>query len=330
MVGKYLVVGANSFSGSHFVAHLLSKGHEVAGLSRSHEPDYPFLPRLWNELPGPYSFHQIDLNSEGARLGDVLAEINPEIVVNFAAQGMVAQSWEKPWDWFQTNTVGLSCFLHALLELKSLRKYVHISTPEVYGSTTGWIPESWSFRPSTPYATSRAAGDWHVANMAKIMGIPAVLTRAANVYGPGQQLYRVVPRAFLSGMLGEPFPLQGEGGSTRSFIHIRDVCEATYLLAEGDFDEDVFHISTNELVSIRSLVSTIADMMSSDYSLEIVSHPERAGKDLTYQLDSSLLRGRTGWSDKVSLEAGLGEVFEWAHRHFDKLQAVPRDYVHKS
>lgn len=330
MVSKYLVVGANSFSGSHFVAHLLSQGHEVVGLSRSPEPDYPFLPRLWNELPGSYSFHQIDLNSEGLGLGALIAEINPEIVVNFAAQGMVAQSWEEPWDWFQTNTVGLSYLLQALLQLKSLKKYVHISTPEVYGSTAGWIPESWDFRPSTPYATSRAAGDWHVANMAKIMGIPAVLTRAANVYGPGQQLYRVVPRAFLSGMLGEPFPLHGEGGSTRSFIHIKDVCEATYLLAEGDFDEKVFHISTNELVSIRSLVSTIADMMSSDYSLKILSLPERAGKDLTYQLDSSLLRGRTGWSDKVSLEAGLGEVFEWAHRHFDELQAVPRDYVHKS
>lgn len=329
-MNKYLVVGANSFSGSHFVAHLLSKGHEVVGLSRSPEPDFPFLPRRWNELPGRYSFYQIDLNLAGAGLGAVLAEISPEIVVNFAAQGMVAQSWEEPWDWFQTNTVGLSRFLHALLELKRLRKYVHISTPEVYGSTTGWIPESWSFRPSTPYATSRAAGDWHVANMAAIMGIPAVLTRAANVYGPGQQLYRVIPRAFLSGMLGESFPLEGEGGSTRSFIHIRDVCEATYLLAEGDFDEDVFHISTNELVSIRTLVRTIADMMSSDYALKIVSHPERAGKDLTYQLDSSLLRGRTGWSDKVSLEVGLSEVFEWAYRHFDVLQTVPRAYEHKS
>jgi dTDP-glucose 4,6-dehydratase len=318
VVNKYLVVGANSFSGSHFAAHLLSQGHEVVGLSRSPEPDYPFLPRLWNELPGSYSFHRIDLNSEGLGLGALIAEI------------MVAQSWEEPWDWFQTNTVGLSYLLHALLQLKSLKKYVHISTPEVYGSTTGWIPESWSFRPSTPYATSRAAGDWHVANLAKIMEIPAVLTRAANVYGPGQQLYRVIPRAFLSGMVGEPFPLQGEGGSTRSFIHIRDVCEATYLLAEGDFDEDLFHISTNELVSIRSLVSTIADMVSSDYSLKIVAHPERAGKDLTYQLDSSLLRGRTGWSDKITLEAGLGEVFDWAHRHFDVLQTVPRDYVHKS
>lgn len=329
-MGKYLVVGANSFSGSHFVAHLLSRGHEVVGFSRSQEPDYPFLPRLWSDLPGSYSFCQVDLNSDGPGLGILISEFGPEIVVNFAAQGMVAQSWEEPWDWFQTNTVGLSYLLQALVGLKSLRRYVHISTPEVYGSTAGWVPESWDFRPSTPYATSRAAGDWHVANMAKIMGIPAVLTRAANVYGPGQQLYRVIPRAFLSGMLGESFPLHGDGSSTRSFIHIRDVCEATYLLAEGVIENEVFHISTNELISIRSLVATIGDMLSSDYSLDIAMLPERAGKDDSYQLDSSLLRKTTGWSETVSLETGLRDVYEWVRGHFDVLQSLPRDYVHKA
>ena len=326
---KYLVVGANSFSGAHFVTHLLSRGHNVFGLSRSPEPGYPFLPRLWSEWPGSYSFHQFDLNSGFGALRALVEDISPQIVVNFAAQGMVPQSWEAPWDWFETNTVGLSQLLQALLGLNSLTKYVHVSTPEVYGSTTGWLPESWDFRPSTPYATSRAAGDWHVCNLAKEKGLPAVLTRAANVYGPGQQVYRVIPRAFISGIFGEAFPLEGRGQSTRSFIHIDDVCEATYLLSEGDFEEPVFHISTNQLVSIASLVSTISEMMAGKYSLDIVEHPERVGKDLAYQLNSDLLRKRTGWSDKVDLEDGLSGVFAWAERHVRDLRSVSREYVHK-
>ena len=326
---KYLVVGANSFSGSHFVSHLLEQGHDVVGLSRSPEPTFPFLPRLWSTTKGSYTFMQVDLNAPSADFCAELSVQRPQVVVNFAAQGMVAQSWDAPWDWFQTNTVALSRFLQQLMELPSLEKYVHISTPEVYGSTDGWIKESWEFRPSTPYATSRAAGDWHVANLANVKGLSIVLTRAANVYGPGQQLYRVIPRAFLSGILGERFPLHGSGESTRSFIHIRDVVDATYRLAEGDFAETVFHISTNELVSIRSLVDAVARVLGGSPSLELENLPERDGKDFTYQLDSTLLRGVTGWSDTISLEQGLFEVHDWAIRHLNELRDLPRNYVHK-
>ena len=326
---KYLVVGANSFSGSHFVSHLLEQGHDVVGLSRSPEPTFPFLPRLWSTTKGSYTFMQVDLNAPSADFYAELSVQRPQVVVNFAAQGMVAQSWDAPWDWFQTNTVALSRFLQQLMELPSLEKYVHISTPEVYGSTDGWIKESWEFRPSTPYATSRAAGDWHVANLANVKGLPIVLTRAANVYGPGQQLYRVIPRAFLSGILGERFPLHGSGESTRSFIHIRDVVDATYRLAEGDFAETVFHISTNELVSIRSLVDAVARVLGCSPSLELENLPERDGKDFTYQLDSTLLRGVTGWSDTISLEQGLSDVHDWAFRHLNELRDLPKNYVHK-
>lgn len=326
---KYLVVGANSFSGSHFVHHLLKQGHDVVGLSRSPEPAFPFLPRLWSTTEGSYTFMQVDLNAPGPNFHSELSSQRPQVVVNFAAQGMVAQSWEAPWDWYQTNTVALSRFLQQVIELPSIRKYVHISTPEVYGSTDGWIRESWNFRPSTPYATSRAAGDWHVANLAKVKGLPVILTRAANVYGPGQQLYRLIPRAFLSGLLREPFPLQGSGNSTRSFIHIQDVVDATYRLAEGDFSETVFHISTNELVSIRSVIEAVSRVIGGSHQVELVGVPERDGKDETYQLESQQLREVTGWSDTIRLEDGLMDVHDWTLKHLGELRDLPRDYVHK-
>lgn len=323
------MLGANSFSGSHFVAGLLDRGHEIMGVSRSPEPELPFLPRLWSTFPGRYSFFQFDLNTSVASFLARVESFRPDVVVNFAAQGMVAQSWETPWDWFNTNVVGLSRILDVLLGLPSLKKYVHVSTPEVYGSTGGWIQESWDFRPSTPYATSRAAGDWHVANLARVKGLPIVITRAANVYGPGQQLYRVIPRALLSGILGERFPLHGAGDSTRSFIHIRDVVTATYGLAEGDFAETVFHISTKDLISIRALVEMIDHQLNDKFQIMIERLPERDGKDLTYQLDSGLLRRTTGWSDRIALEEGLLEVQGWVEKHLNDLKELPKDYRHK-
>lgn len=311
------------------MSHALGQGHRVVGVSRSPEPSRPFLPRLWQEPKGLYSFHQLDLNRDPDALASLLHKERPAIVVNFAAQGMVAQSWDSPWDWFQTNTVGLSRFLEALSGKPWLQKYVHVTTPEVYGSTNGWVKESLDFRPSTPYATSRAAGDWHVLNLMRTKDLPAVLTRAANVYGPGQQLYRVIPRAFLSGFLKEEFPLDGSGLSTRSFIHIKDVVDATYRLATSNFSGETFHISTKRLVSIRDLTYMVNHSLGPSHNVEVKQMPERSGLDQTYQLDSTKLRETLGWSDTVALEDGLDEVKRWVHNNLDALRAATRQYIHQ-
>ena len=105
--------------------------------------------------------------------------------------------------------------------------------------------------------------------------------------------------------------------------------DATYRLAEGDFAETVFHISTNELVSIRSLVDAVARVLGGSPSLELENLPERDGKDFTYQLDSTLLRWVTGWSDTISLEQGLSDVHDWEFRHLNELRDLPKNYVNK-
>lgn len=327
---RFLVIGANSFSGSHFVARLLDEGHEVFGVSRSAEPAFPFLPRKWREAaPGRYSFFKTNLNHLDYAFEEFLAHSRPDFVVNFAAQGMVAQSWDSPWDWYQTNTVGLSTLLDYLRRIPSLRKYVHVSTPEVYGSTKGWIKESFEFAPTTPYATSRAAGDWHVMNLRRSMDFPAVITRSANVYGPGQQIYRIVPRAFIAAEFGETFPLEGGGTSTRSFIHIADVVEATYRLTLSDLMSDSFHISTNQLISISELVGHVAQIAGVRTEKIVRNAPVRLGQDDSYQLDSSSLRKTVGWEPQFDLNAGLESVSAWVKENRNALVSVPRTYLHK-
>ena len=111
--------------------------------------------------------------------------MQPELVVNFAAQGMVAESWLNPTHWYRTNVVAQVALHDALRQKPFLQKYVHVTTPEVYGSTDGgWINEHNHFSPSTPYAVSRAACDLHLHSFHEAYDFPVVFTRAANVYGP--------------------------------------------------------------------------------------------------------------------------------------------------
>lgn len=326
---KICIIGSNSFSGASFADHCLTEGHAVLGISRSVLPDAAFLPFSGNSMRGNFQYQQIDLNNSLNKLPAILETFKPELVVNFAAQSMVGQSWELPEDWYSTNVVALSKLINILSGISSMSRYVHVTTPEVYGSTSDWICEGTEFNPSTPYAVSRAAGDMHLRIMSKFKGFPVIFTRAANVYGPGQQLYRLVPKALLSAKLGKRFPLHGGGTSRRSFIHISDVSRATLLIGvQGRSGED-YHISTNELVTIREVVDRCFALYGQKFEVEESAVPDRLGKDAGYFLDSSKLRNEIGWSPVISLEKGLEETKNWVDRNIDIFSNSSWEYAHK-
>lgn len=325
-----LVLGSNAFSGASFVDHLLARGVRVVGASRSAEPHRVFLPYRWSAgSDAGFRFVRADLNHDLDRLMAVIRQERPAWVVNFAAQSMVAESWQHPEHWFQTNVVGTVRLHEALRHCDFLERYVHVSTPEVYGSTAGVVREDAPFNPSTPYAVSRAAADMSLRTYFKAYAFPVLFTRAANVYGPGQQLYRLVPRAFLFGRTARRLPLHGGGASERSFIHIDDVCAATLAIARGGRPGETYHISSDRRVRIRELVEMIAARLGK--ALEEVAQiaGERLGKDAAYRLDSGKLRGELGWRDEVALEDGLDRVLAWVDAHLDVLATQSAEYQHR-
>ncbi|QNI95440.1 NAD dependent epimerase/dehydratase family protein [Synechococcus sp. A15-127] len=336
---KVLVIGSNSFSGSHFVAEALRAGHEVWGVSRSTEPHPVFLPYRWPvngkgsalATAENFQFQAINLNSQLNDLLSLIDRVQPELVVNFAAQGMVAESWLNPTHWYRTNVVSQVALHDALRQKPFLQKYVHVTTPEVYGSTDGgWIKEHNHFAPSTPYAVSRAACDLHLHSFHQAYGFPVVFTRAANVYGPGQQLYRIIPRSLLSARTGEPMQLHGGGHSVRAFIHIEDVVRATLQLAIEGEPGSTWHLSTQESCSIKELVEQICKLASVSFSDLVESSEERLGKDQSYLLESSAMRQVHGWSDQVSLKEGIQETMAWVDANLATLKTLPWSYQHKS
>lgn len=331
MTVPVFVIGSNSYSGAAFVDHLLRLGTDVVGLSRSEEVALPFRIYAWGgKRPGRFRFERFDLNHDLDRFDELAAELRPEIVVNFSAQSMVAESWANPDHWMMTNVVSTVRLHERLRRLDHLKRYVHVTTPEVYGSMSGWVAENHNFDPSTPYAVSRAAGDMSLRSYFKAYGFPVVFTRAANVYGPGQQLYRIVPRTIFYALTGRKLQLHGGGVSQRSFIHGRDVAEATRLVAENGRNGDTYHISTNRQITIRALVEMVLQQLGLAFEDHVEVSGERLGKDQSYMLDSTKLREELGWSDGISLEAGVEETIGWVRDNLEALKKLPSDYIHKA
>jgi len=329
---RIVVIGSNSFSGASFVSHCLKHGWEVLGISRSAEAHPVFLPYRWQRTADELSrfrFAQLDLNLHTDELLQAVAGFSAPYVVNFAAQSMVAESWEHPEHWYQTNVVANVRLHDGLRKMAQLKKYVHVSTPEVYGSCSGDVREDAPFRPSTPYAASRAACDLHLQTFIRQYNFPAVFTRAANVFGPGQQLYRIVPRTLLFLALGQTLQLHGGGHSVRSFIHIDDVSDGTLRAAEHGDPGDVFHLSTKRTIAIRDLVALMCEQAGVKFAdfAEIVA--DRPGKDSAYLLDATLARTKLSWQDRVSLEDGIADTKLWIDENLAVLCDQPMQYLHK-
>jgi dTDP-glucose 4,6-dehydratase len=327
---RFLVIGSNSFSGAQFIKYLLHREHQVLGVSRSAELHPVFLPYLAVSAGQRFRFAQVDINTQLDELMTLVREFEPEYVVNFAAQGMVAQSWEWPEHWYQTNVVGQVKLHDALRKQSRIRRYVHISTPEVYGSTEGWVKEHFTFAPSTPYAASRAACDLHLMTFFKAYQFPVVWTRAANVYGPGQQMYRIIPRALLFARMGRKLQLHGGGHSVRSFIHIDDVADATFRVATSGTIGESYHISTGETISIRSLIEAVCELTNRRFDQLAEEVGDRLGKDQAYLLDSAKIRSELGWRDAIPLAKGLEDTLAWVDANFATLKSLPVDYIHKA
>ena len=328
-MSKILVIGSNSFSGASYAAYLMKQGVDVTGTSRSEEPNQVFLPQHWNISTGSFRFQKVDLNHDLDALEKLIRAERFTTIVNFAAQSMVGESWDHPEDWMMTNAVSASRLAERLRHIDFLDKYVHVTTPEVYGTTDGWITEDTRFNPSTPYAVSRAAGDMIFKIYRESFNLPVVFTRAANVYGPGQQLYRIIPRTIFFVLTGKKLQLQGGGLSTRSFIHMDDVSNATSMIAKDARPGETYHISTDRIVSIKELVEMICRMLGKPFEDCVEIAPDRIGKDSAYWLNSQKLRKALHWRDQISLEEGIEQCVGWARDNLEILTKQPQNYIHK-
>ena len=329
MAQRIAVLASNSFAGSAYVANVLARGCEVLGISRSPEPSAMFLPYKSLSSYAKFRFLQLDLNHDFGRICYALGEFQPEVIADFAGQGMVAESWNAPEQWYQTNIVSKVRLHHYLKDQNWLKRYIRISTPEVYGSCDKLIGESQQYNPSTPYAVSHAAIDMSLKVFHENYGFPVVFGRFANFFGEHQQLYRIIPKTILCVKSGVKLPLHGGGKSVRAFIHATEVADGIDRMVESGALGGVYHFSPSRFLMIREVVEIICRKLGRDFERSVESTADRPGKDMAYLMDSSKARLELGWLPKFSFEDGIDRTIAWVDRHFEELKNMSWNYNHK-
>ena len=326
---RIVVLGSNSFGGASFVDFALTAGCDVLGFSRSEEVHPVLRPYAHNPFRDRFRFTQADINIDFEEIAKTILAYRPDYVVDFAGQGMVAPSWDWPEQWYQTNIVSKVKLHKRLAELDGLKRYVRISTPEVFGDCDGLIDENRPFNPSTPYAVSHAAIDMSLATFHRQWNFPVVITRFANFYGPGQQLFRIVPKTIICVLTGNTLMLHGGGRSTRAFLHGRDVASAVFAAMTRGANGEAYHFSTEEFVTIRKLVETCAGLLEADLSSFVRDTEDRPGKDMAYLMSSKKAAQQLGWQPEVSLKQGLVDCIAWVRDNLKTIKTLPQDYIHK-
>ena len=291
---------------------------EIVGISRSPEYNEAFIPFLYNKnRPSRYTFNQIDINRNMEKVYSILDSYRPHVVVNYAAQGEVRNSWKWPEHWYQTNCIAVVKLAEFLKNKEYLKKYISISTPEVYGSTSEKIIENHNYYPSTPYAASKLAGDLHLFTLYKRYNFPVIFTRSANLYGIHQQLYRIIPRTIIYLKLGKILNLHGRGEAQRAFIHAHDVAELTHQAILKGINGDVYHFSPDDgTQSIADVVQLICELMGHNFEKSVKILDEKFGQDLKYCLDSTKAKNEFGWIQRINFKDGLLGTIKWIEDNF--------------
>ncbi len=328
---RIAVLASHSFAGSYLVDLALQQGFEVLGISRSPHASSGYLPFVKPDgsFPASYYFQAADLNKGLEHIITCLSDFQPHYIFDYAGQGMVAESWLDPQQWFQTNVVAKIGLHQALRKFTFLKKYVRASTPEVYGSCNTATNEQRAYNPSTPYAVSHAAIDLSLKTFVERYQFPAAFTRCANFYGPGQQLYRIIPRSIVAMKTGQKIPLHGGGHSIRSFLHARDAARASLLVAQEGRIGEVYHVASDEYLAIRQLVTIIAQRLGVSFDQAVEITEDRPSKDSAYYLDTGKIRSQLGWRPQLTLEQGLTETIVWVENNLSELAKKPRDFIYQ-
>lgn len=269
--------------------------------------------------PPFYDYHVMDVIHDWVALGSLLEKRKPDVVVNFAAQGEGAASFGRDAEWFyRTNTLGMCQLVEFLSGRSWLRRFVQISTSELYGSVREPSTEESPLRPTSPYAISKAAFDLHLEAMGRTSGFPFTIIRPSNCYCPGQQPHRVIPRALIAALGGPRMTLNGGGAAEKSYLHAADLSTAILKVASRDrANGQTYNVGPKSSVQIRSVVAMTAEACGKTLDDVAAIGPMRKGEDARYWLDSSKAERELGWAPTIELPYGIQGMAEWAKKFPD-------------
>lgn len=311
---RIVVTGGAGFIGSHFVRQAVQGHYEAFA-----EADIVVLDKL------TYAGNKANLTSiaESPRLrfvegdicdGPLVGELlrGTDLVVHFAAESHVDRSIAGADEFVRTNVVGTHTLLHAANKT-GVRKFVHVSTDEVYGSLQNgdapWTEEE-PLRPSSPYSASKASSDLLALAVHRTHGLPVCVTRGSNTYGPHQYPEKLIP-LFVTHLLdGRKVPLYGDGGNVRDWLHVDDHCRGIALVAEGGKPGEVYNVGGGTEMTNREVTDGLLERLGMDRSM--VEHvADRKGHDRRYAMDCAKITDQLGYRPATPWDKGIAATVQW-------------------
>jgi len=311
---KMLVTGGAGFIGSNFVRHMLDAhpGCRIVNLDL-----LTYAGNLENlagiESREDYRFVRGDIAD--ARLLEELFSGGVEAVVNFAAESHVDRSIEDPAHFLRTNVLGTQALLDAARR-HGVSRFLQVSTDEVYGSLgpQGRFTEKSELAPNSPYSASKAAADLMARAYGKTYGLPVMVTRCSNNYGPYQFPEKLIPLFITNALADDPLPVYGDGLYVRDWIHVRDHCEALDRVLHHGEPGEVYNVGADEEHDNLEITGIILRALGKDPSL--IRHvKDRPGHDRRYAIDSAKIRRGLGWRPQTSFPEGMRQTIQWYVEH---------------
>ncbi len=312
-----LVTGGAGFIGSNFVRLLLeqSEQHLVVNLDKLTYAGH--LENLEDVEDHPrYRFVKGDI-SDRKLVESVVKEHGIDTVVNFAAESHVDRSILGPAAFVQTNVVGTNTLLEVMKDF-GLERFVQISTDEVYGSLDPGrkFTEQHTLHPNSPYSASKASADLLVRAYYHTFGLPVVITRSSNNFGPYQFPEKLIPLMIVNALANRSLPIYGDGQHVRDWLYVGDHCTALYLVLERGKTGETYNIGGNSEKRNIDVVKAVLKRLEKPESL-IEYVRDRPGHDRRYAIDASKIERELGWRRSRTFERGLEETVDWYVSHQD-------------
>ena len=313
---KIIITGGLGFIGSNLISLLLKKKFYVINLDKiSYSSNFYNT----NEFKKNKNYKFIKCNINSKNLRNIFFKYKPACIFNLAAETHVDRSIDGPKDFIDTNIVGtfnlLESFKKFSIKYKKTR-LIHISTDEVYGDVLiGRSNENYPYKPSSPYAASKASSDHLVYSYVRTYKIPAIVTNCSNNYGPKQHPEKLIPKLIYNILNNKNLPIYGRGLNSREWIYVNDHCEALLKVFKKGKIGEFYNIGSNKnfnnIEITKALIKVSKNYLKIGSNVKIKYVKDRPGHDIRYALDSNKIKNQLKWSAKTKFNDGLKKTFLW-------------------
>ncbi|MBN3525572.1 dTDP-glucose 4,6-dehydratase [Paenibacillus apiarius] len=308
---KLLVTGGMGFIGSNFILHMLSR-YDDLHVTNIDALTYAGNPDNVSDIAhsGAHRFVRADI-TDAEHVERIFAGERFDAVVHFAAESHVDRSIAQPEAFIRANVLGTFHLLEAAKRHK-IPKFIHVSTDEVYGTLgdTGYFTEQSPLMPNSPYSASKAGSDLMARSYAQTYGLPVIITRCSNNYGPRQFPEKLIPTIILRALHDEPIPIYGDGTHVRDWLYVMDHCAAIDAALRRGKAGEVYNIGGHHERTNLEVARMVLQELGKPESL-ITFVADRLGHDKRYAIDPEKTERELGWRPSKELEQGMKETIRW-------------------